>query len=134
MWYDQSFFFLMIRRPPRSTLFPYTTLFRSHHELRRIRTLLFHTGENLSRVIAEAHGEANQLVRIGDIVDRLNRSQTDVERIDDREFHDRFDGRRRECRHRDTAGRARAASRPPAYPAATNVMTPRIQTHAGCGN
>src|SRR5437764_3356383 len=25
-----SFFFLMILRPPRSTLFPYTTLFRSH--------------------------------------------------------------------------------------------------------
>src|SRR3712207_2775810 len=25
-----TFFFLMIRRPPRSTLFPYTTLFRSH--------------------------------------------------------------------------------------------------------
>src|SRR3712207_9575291 len=25
------FFFLMIRRPPRSTLFPYTTLFRSQH-------------------------------------------------------------------------------------------------------
>src|SRR3712207_9240384 len=25
----RSFFFLMIRRPPRSTLFPYTTLFRS---------------------------------------------------------------------------------------------------------
>src|SRR2546422_9664828 len=24
-----DFFFLMIRRPPRSTLFPYTTLFRS---------------------------------------------------------------------------------------------------------
>src|SRR2546430_6111633 len=30
------FFFLMIRRPPRSTLFPYTTLFRS---LRRVRAL-----------------------------------------------------------------------------------------------
>src|SRR3989454_8031485 len=28
------FFFLMIRRPPRSTLFPYTTLFRSHHPAR----------------------------------------------------------------------------------------------------
>src|SRR2546422_8510407 len=27
IWY--FFFFLMIRRPPRSTLFPYTTLFRS---------------------------------------------------------------------------------------------------------
>src|SRR3712207_7374304 len=28
-----SFFFLMIRRPPRSTLFPYTTLFRSRNTL-----------------------------------------------------------------------------------------------------
>src|SRR5947208_4846840 len=28
-WILFSFFFLMIRRPPRSTLFPYTTLFRS---------------------------------------------------------------------------------------------------------
>src|SRR5208282_3049530 len=27
-------FFLMIRRPPRSTLFPYTTLFRSHNKAR----------------------------------------------------------------------------------------------------
>src|SRR5256884_8228989 len=27
------FFFLMIRRPPRSTLFPYTTLFRSRELL-----------------------------------------------------------------------------------------------------
>src|SRR2546428_9652440 len=26
---SDDFFFLMIRRPPRSTLFPYTTLFRS---------------------------------------------------------------------------------------------------------
>src|SRR5215211_9168265 len=30
-----SFFFLMIRRPPRSTLFPYTTLFRSPAEIGR---------------------------------------------------------------------------------------------------
>src|SRR3712207_8737241 len=28
--YCVMFFFLMIRRPPRSTLFPYTTLFRSY--------------------------------------------------------------------------------------------------------
>src|SRR3712207_8001242 len=27
------FFFLMIRRPPRSTLFPYTTLFRSNEDI-----------------------------------------------------------------------------------------------------
>src|SRR2546430_13489577 len=35
------FFFLMIRRPPRSTLFPYTTLFRSSFlgfEYRRVRS------------------------------------------------------------------------------------------------
>src|SRR5690348_17545939 len=45
------FFFLMIRRPPRSTLFPYTTLFRSdcrrrrhahvHHDLERAVRLPF---------------------------------------------------------------------------------------------
>src|SRR2546422_4479105 len=34
------FFFLMIRRPPRSTLFPYTTLFRSVDGL-------LHTGKKL---------------------------------------------------------------------------------------
>src|SRR2546430_15951769 len=39
------FFFLMIRRPPRSTLFPYTTLFRSLDDLiaegrRRGRTFM----------------------------------------------------------------------------------------------
>src|SRR5229473_4988117 len=31
------FFFLMIRRPPRSTLFPYTTPFRSRHPRRPAR-------------------------------------------------------------------------------------------------
>src|SRR5438034_8311149 len=30
------FFFLMIRRPPRSTLFPYTTLFRSPYASRAL--------------------------------------------------------------------------------------------------
>src|SRR5215813_14730666 len=32
-----GFFFLMTRRPPRSTLFPYTTLFRSRAGARRSR-------------------------------------------------------------------------------------------------
>src|SRR6478609_10310524 len=31
------FFFLMIRRPPRSTLFPYTTLFRAGQDRARAR-------------------------------------------------------------------------------------------------
>src|SRR2546426_3425211 len=30
--FPRLFFFLMIRRPPRSTLFPYTTLFRSRRD------------------------------------------------------------------------------------------------------
>src|SRR3712207_8616083 len=33
------FFFLMIRRPPRSTLFPYTPLFRSHRRSNRWDTV-----------------------------------------------------------------------------------------------
>src|SRR2546430_10320332 len=37
-----GFFFLMIRRPPRSTLFPYTTLFRSHGRRRPARRRLNH--------------------------------------------------------------------------------------------
>src|SRR3712207_7181117 len=37
MWF---FFFLMIRRPPRSTLLPYTTLFRSQQALDRADRLL----------------------------------------------------------------------------------------------
>src|SRR5690349_24414516 len=42
------FFFLMIRRPPRSTLFPYTTLFRS-----RIPARL---ATEIARVTSRAHG------------------------------------------------------------------------------
>src|SRR3712207_6967711 len=42
MFRYSTFFFLMIRRPPRSTLFPYTTLFRSIYEFddagRHLRT------------------------------------------------------------------------------------------------
>ena len=34
------FFFLMIRRPPRSTLFPYTTLFRSRDAKTRVRQIV----------------------------------------------------------------------------------------------
>src|SRR3712207_7809653 len=56
------FFFLMIRRPPRSTLFPYTTLFRSAADdvvLGRLRRREKHsvfvsakTGEGLADLVA----------------------------------------------------------------------------------
>src|ERR1019366_10037068 len=38
LWLLSLYFFLMIRRPPRSTLFPYTTLFRSVHPHGRVRS------------------------------------------------------------------------------------------------
>src|SRR2546430_8065388 len=48
-----AFFFLMIRRPPRSTLFPYTTLFRSalvgDHEQPRFDRQAGDRGERLAR-------------------------------------------------------------------------------------
>src|SRR5258708_29652895 len=37
--HSSLFFFLMIRRPPRSTLFPYTTLFRSDEPPRAVGVL-----------------------------------------------------------------------------------------------
>src|SRR5688572_31689882 len=40
------FFFLMIRRPPRSTLFPYTTLFRSGVEFKHKHNLSAPKGVN----------------------------------------------------------------------------------------
>src|SRR2546422_7248863 len=57
------FFFLMIRRPPRSTLFPYTTLFRSQRRGRPRRA-------NAERR-DEAGGEA-------DAGDRCNRALHDA--------------------------------------------------------
>src|SRR5688572_31339762 len=42
-----SFFFLMIRRPPRSTLFPYTTLFRSQRDFTYIDDVV----EGIARVL-----------------------------------------------------------------------------------
>src|SRR3989337_3737299 len=40
------FFFLMIRRPPRSTLFPYTTLFRSRTRVGRAPSQVRQLAEN----------------------------------------------------------------------------------------
>src|SRR3989442_11269186 len=45
------FFFLMIRRPPRSTLFPYTTLFRSHYQM------LVKTYDKLKKVFTDQYGK-----------------------------------------------------------------------------
>src|ERR1035441_3927884 len=68
------FFFLMIRRPPRSTLFPYTTLFRSHQQRafphhrhadglpgkHRGDTLLQRTGTGLRGALSGGRGDSRR--------------------------------------------------------------------------
>src|SRR3989442_8294159 len=50
----------MIRRPPRSTLFPYTTLFRSTHRFPRLcRERLVERPDNLLRVLLQPQGAAH---------------------------------------------------------------------------
>src|SRR3712207_9534080 len=68
----------MIRRPPRSTLFPYTTLFRSHHPLPRVlcgaHHLLLDAGDAaLGRRHAAVHhtGRVHLLVEGVDVVAEL---------------------------------------------------------------
>src|SRR2546425_6371087 len=53
------FFFLMIRRPPRSTLFPYTTLFRSGREQLRDQGLAIEVHE----LVLAVHVRKGHLVR-----------------------------------------------------------------------
>src|SRR3712207_9351656 len=80
------FFFLMIRRPPRSTLFPYTTLFRSAHPAvalaadadRRLKSWLNEFGltpASRSRVSASTEPDSNPLDRKST---RLNSSHANI--------------------------------------------------------
>src|SRR5258705_13911364 len=66
------FFFLMIRRPPRSTLFPYTTLFRSAHEPQPAQTLASMTTEFPFGVIdARSEEHTSELQSLRHLVCRL---------------------------------------------------------------
>src|SRR5260221_6515339 len=48
----------MIRRPPRSTLFPYTTLFRSQAALEQLGRALHRRREALGCGVLQRHGDA----------------------------------------------------------------------------
>src|SRR5256886_6052886 len=69
-----SFFFLMIRRPPRSTLFPYTTLFRSrgHRPPCDPSVTARQLGPHLrERAAAPDQGHERHVEEVGGLVDRL---------------------------------------------------------------
>src|SRR3712207_7972560 len=60
------FFFLMIRRPPRSTLFPYTTLFRSdeRHLQFAVHLLVLLIGRMVVEEAREGVNEAEVAVHV----------------------------------------------------------------------
>src|SRR5574343_918541 len=69
------FFFLMIRRPPRSTLFPYTTLFRSrcvsHKAVKYSPSRLKSNLPVLARFFARSEEHTSELQSHHELVCRL---------------------------------------------------------------
>src|SRR2546426_3908581 len=73
------FFFLMIRRPPRSTLFPYTTLFRSIDGATTIAKRSAHYTrdeliETLAEIVREVRPQTIRTLEIDRKSTRLNSS------------------------------------------------------------
>src|SRR3712207_8350681 len=86
-------FFLMIRRPPRSTLFPYTTLFRSHGLAVRHGRLRPAHGERLARAAHRHRRTARRrardpprLARAGDPGHAHSRSEEHTSELQSRQY------------------------------------------------
>src|SRR2546430_4063831 len=69
------FFFLMIRRPPRSTLFPYTTLFRSER-LQLARRVLPHLIVEIVEVVPAAEAQQAGALLARERIEGLDRKST----------------------------------------------------------
>src|SRR3712207_8067524 len=71
----------MIRRPPRSTLFPYTTLFRSDDEVGALRQL------GAAPVRDPVHGGKNRLAQLTNGVERpVERSEEHTSELQSRQY------------------------------------------------
>src|SRR3712207_7870289 len=70
----------MIRRPPRSTLFPYTTLFRSAHDAAGLRRDPLDPGHQLDEVTHVAEEGARPLERRPDL-QLLVESRSDLKHV-----------------------------------------------------
>src|SRR3989442_14995212 len=70
------FFFLMIRRPPRSTLFPYTTLFRSRDRAAEARgrgpRVHYHRGIRSEEHTSELQSRPHLVCRL--LLEKKNRN------------------------------------------------------------
>src|SRR5258708_18928999 len=74
------FFFLMIRRPPRSTLFPYTTLFRSVSRLSRRRLEALDGGVSRTRHGCRSEEHTSELQSPDHLVCRLLLEKKKIEK------------------------------------------------------
>src|SRR2546429_1535377 len=73
----------MIRRPPRSTLFPYTTLFRSNAALREASEVRVRGAALLRILHHEAHPGSGELPRISHLTARLGIEGRAIERSEE---------------------------------------------------
>src|SRR3712207_9070333 len=71
------FFFLMIRRPPRSTLFPYTTLFRSYQPEATV-PMYFHAWVSKAPRAVSVFHQGDQLRSSDRKSTRLNSSHANI--------------------------------------------------------
>src|SRR3712207_7969135 len=84
------FFFLMIRRPPRSTLFPYTTLFRSR--LAEVQENLAMHNLQIARFYYDVKystgkgGLKGSQSRLKEIVDKYPRSEEHTSELQSRQY------------------------------------------------
>src|ERR1039458_10504630 len=70
-WSTRGSFFLMIRRPPRSTLFPYTTLFRSQRSRHPRRQGYGGAGPSVARLRDRSEEHTSELQSLRHLVCRL---------------------------------------------------------------
>src|SRR3712207_8250583 len=84
------FFFLMIRRPPRSTLFPYTSLFRSVREAVRLGQRVVLLSSRPGRVVREwSTADHDEPALIEDITTHLReviRSEEHTSELQSRQY------------------------------------------------
>src|SRR3712207_6955908 len=82
------FFFLMIRRPPRSTLFPYTTLFRSEPQLQGHLATRRDRADDIERAaLAVLHDDSGERFRTNvGVAVRVVRSEEHTSELQSRQY------------------------------------------------